>query len=82
MPDDFEYLGAFLTPEPDLWVDDAHTWEWGGQAMAFSPEVRGDRCSDLEFASQIPCIADPVPSPFVPSDNTCPILLFCPLPKI
>ena len=66
MPEDFEYLGAFLTPEPNP-VDDSRMWEWGGQAMAFNPKVRGDkvrgdRCSDLEFASQIPRIADPVPS--------------------
>ncbi len=36
MPSDFEYLGAFLTPEPNP-VNDSLMWEWGAQAMAFNP---------------------------------------------
>ena len=53
MPEDFEYLGAFLTPEPNP-VDDSHIWEWGGQALAFNREARGDRVSDTEIAAPVP----------------------------
>lgn len=43
MPEDLEYLGAFLTPG---WQSDPLSWEWGGQAMAYheggDPEGRED----------------------------------------
>jgi len=32
MPEDLEYLGAFLTPG---WQSDPLSWVWGGQAMAY-----------------------------------------------
>ncbi|HQN29348.1 MAG TPA: hypothetical protein PLT43_12315, partial [Mesotoga sp.] len=37
MPEDFEYLGAFLVPQ---WIDgtpDAESWEWGGMSMTYDP---------------------------------------------
>ncbi len=37
-PDDFTYLGAFLTPESLPGAPDRESWEWGGMAMAFNPQ--------------------------------------------
>ncbi len=37
MPGDLEYLGAFLTPEPEIGFEDTHMWEYGGMAMAYYP---------------------------------------------
>lgn len=35
MPEDFEYLGAFLAPALEPAKPDSNSWEWGGMAMAY-----------------------------------------------
>jgi hypothetical protein len=38
MPEDFVYLGAFLTPEWIPGTPDRESWEWGGMALAYDSE--------------------------------------------